>query len=92
MTLIDARLYLPANATILHLETERETDVMTASEIPGREIGDTGVAHPEVTEIRGEAGGMTETEIDGAAEMSGISGIREIAEAVDVLEMIEMER
>jgi hypothetical protein len=88
MTLIVAHLYLHANATILHLEIERETDTMIESEILERGTGGTGVVRLEATEIRGEAGETIETEIGGAGEMKGILGIREMAEVVDGAEMI----
>jgi hypothetical protein len=92
MTLIDARLYLPASATILHLEIERETGEMTEREILERGIGDTGVVHQEVTETRGEAGEMIEIGIDRVGEMSEILEIRGMAEVVDGVEMIGMRR
>jgi len=92
MTRNVAHLYLLANATILYLEIGRETDAMIAREMLGKGTEDTDLDPPEETEIREEAGEMIETEIDGQAEMSGISGIREMAEAVDGVEMVWMMR
>jgi hypothetical protein len=88
MTLIVAHLYLHANATILHLEIETETDTMIESEMLERGTGDTGVVRLEATEILEEAGEMIETEIDGAAEMREISGTQEMAKLIDGAGMI----